>query len=112
MFFPETDAIMFVLDSSDPERFEIARDYIKELFVDEILDARNIPIAIFCNKQDSEEKMDKNKIREYLDLEDLTKRPGIKYSLRSGSGNECSGITDCLDWLCKNIKTKEVKLED
>ena len=71
-----------------------------------------MPIAIFCNKQDSTEKVDKTKIRQLLEIEALYKMPGIKYSLRSGSGNECSGVSDCLDWLAKNLKSKVVKVNN
>ena len=87
-------------------RYEIVRDYLREMFIDDILNARQIPIAIFCNKQDHPEKLEKAKIKKILDIDDLVIRPGIKFSVRTGSGNEGSGVSDTLDWLSKNIKSR------
>ena len=87
------------------------RDYLRELFVDEILDTRQVPISIFCNKQDDPDKLTKDKIRQVLEVNELAKRPGIKYLLSSGSGNESTGITDSLDWLYKHLKRKRVRME-
>lgn len=68
-------------------------------------------MAIFCNKQDSPDKLDKGKIRDLLEIDYLYKRPGMKYSIRSGSGNECTGISDALDWLSKNLRKRRKKIE-
>ena len=97
------------LPSTNRLRFEIIRDYLREIFIDDILNSRQIPVAIFCNKQDHPEKLEKANIKKILGVDDLVIRPGIKFSLRTGSGNEGSGVSDALDWLSKNIRSRRRK---
>ena len=49
-YYPGTDGIIFVVDSADPKRFELAKAELHKLLEDE--DLREVPVIVFANKQD------------------------------------------------------------
>lgn len=88
------------------------RHHLKALLLDEILEQREVPIAVFCNKCDDPDHLDKFKIRDLIDFDDLfIKGSKISVSLRNGSGSEVNGVVDTLDWIWKNTRRKKVRTE-
>ena len=51
-YYPKTNALVFVIDSSDKERMDIAKQELFLLLQED--DLKNVPIAILANKQDIE----------------------------------------------------------
>lgn len=51
-YYPNTNALVFVIDSSDKERIDMAKQELFLIFQEE--DLKNIPIVILANKQDIE----------------------------------------------------------
>ena len=51
-YYPKTNALVFVIDSSDKERMDVAKQELFLLMQEE--DLKGVPIAILANKQDIE----------------------------------------------------------
>lgn len=51
-YYPNTNALVFVIDSSDKERMDIAKQELFLLLQED--DLQNVPVAILANKQDIE----------------------------------------------------------
>ena len=51
-FYPEVDAIFFVVDSTDRDRIDIARECLSDLARHPALKNRQIPLVILSNKTD------------------------------------------------------------
>ena len=108
-YFGEIHAILFVVDGGDVSRTPIVKDYIKSLFKDEILNKREIPILIACNKQDVPDTRDKVGLEEDLMISHIERLPQIKYYVINTSGYENKGMKEGLDWLSKNINVGKKK---
>ena len=95
-------------------RFHIVKHYLRNIFLDPILNNREVPVAIFCNKQDDLENcLEKNEIRSEIDLDTIyIRNSGIQFSLRSGSGNGVTGIKDTIDWLWKHTKKMKAREDE
>lgn len=51
-YYPNTNALVFVIDSSDKERMDTAKQELFLLLQED--DLKNVPVAILANKQDIE----------------------------------------------------------
>ena len=101
-YFIDTWAIIFVIDWTDFERLETARDELYFLLADPEL--KNIPILILANKQDLPEAIGYQDLKEDLAIgEEESKRP-IK--IQESSALLDTGLDDGFKWLIK-ILTKE-----
>ena len=110
-YYSEIHGILFVVDASDTRRDDIVRDYIRQMFKDEVLAKREVPILVACNKQDLPEVRDKVALEEELGLPKLDKHSTIKYYVTNTSGFDNKGIKDALDWLTKNITVSLKKVK-
>ena len=68
-YFPKTNAIVFVIDSTDKDRLEIVKQELFLLIQEE--DLRGVPIAILANKQDLEGALSDIEISEQIGLSDI-----------------------------------------
>ena len=98
-YYPNTDGIIFVVDSKDEERIEEASKEIKKLANEEEL--KNIPILVLANKQDLKESLAPDKITEKLGLRCLTGRSWLVQGCEAITGR---GVIEGLDWLAVCLK--------
>ena len=110
-FYSEAHAILFVMDSTDEKRDEIVKEYIKEMFKEDVIAKREMPILIACNKQDAQGARDKNLIEEDLGLAKLEKRQEIRYYMLPTSGFDNKGLSDALEWLSDKVKVNAKKMK-
>ena len=68
-YFPKTNAIVFVIDSTDKDRLDIAKQELFFLIKED--DLKGVPIAILANKQDLEGALSDIEISEMLGLSDI-----------------------------------------
>ncbi|XP_077992920.1 uncharacterized protein LOC144446948 [Glandiceps talaboti] len=66
-FTKDTEVLLYVVDSTDAERFPLARDELKRLLQDEKL--IGVPLVVVANKQDLLGAKNAGEIREELDLQ-------------------------------------------
>jgi len=93
-----SQALIFVVDSSDEERLTEAREELHRIIKEDAL--QNVVILIFANKQDLPGALRKEDITARLELESL----GKKWHIESTVATTGSGLYEGLDWLVANIK--------
>ena len=68
-YFDKINAIIFVVDSADPERMQRAAEELHRVISDEEL--ASAPVLIFANKQDLPGSLSEQEIYEQLSLQDV-----------------------------------------
>lgn len=98
---------MFVIDSSDKDRYREAIEILRETLSEAELDGD--PILILANKQDLHEVMSREEILSDLMTKDYLKRR--KWEVFPVSGLQGDGLTEGLDWLT-SVLTNTVPRSD
>jgi ADP-ribosylation factor protein 1 len=95
-YYPNTSAIIFVVDSNDrdPERIEDARDELHRMLEEDEL--RDASLLVFANKQDLPNAMSPAEVTEKLGLHDLRQRNWYIQATVATTGD---GLFDGLDYL-------------
>ena len=93
-YFPNTSAIIYVIDSADRTRLTTSRTELLTMLSEEEL--KGVPLLVFCNKQDMPEALKPEEISEQLGLAGGEKtRP---WSVRGSCATKGEGLEDGLDW--------------
>lgn len=93
-YFPNTSAIIYVIDSSDQARLATSRTELLTTLSEEEL--KGVPLLVFCNKQDVPGALKPEEISEQLGLAGGEKtRP---WSVRGSCATQGEGLEDGLDW--------------
>ncbi|KAG2495684.1 hypothetical protein HYH03_006284 [Edaphochlamys debaryana] len=100
-YFPCTQAIIYVVDSTDTDRIGISRDEFKALLDEEEL--RDSLILVFANKQDLPNALSDAQIAEGLGLHDIKNRDWAIFKTSAVKGE---GLFEGLDWLSNTLKTR------
>ncbi|KZT26963.1 ARF/SAR superfamily [Neolentinus lepideus HHB14362 ss-1] len=101
-YFPNTSAIIYVIDSSDHARIPTSRSELLTMLSEEELSG--VPLLVFCNKQDVAGAMKPEDISEQLGLAGQEK--GRAWSVRGSCATKGEGLEDGLDWLVNAIQKK------
>jgi small GTP-binding protein len=95
-YFHGSDALIYIIDSSDIDRYEKARDELYGIIYDDGF-LSTAPVLIYANKQDLPNAMNVNKIADILQLNKLPNhRPWYIQSCIATNG---SGLIEGLEWL-------------
>ncbi|CAF1353331.1 unnamed protein product [Rotaria sordida] len=97
-YYTGSQGLIFVVDSSDYERIDEARRELEKILNDR--EMRNVSLLVFCNKQDVDNCMQPDEIRQALHLENFT-RP---YVIIPCSAMDGIGLSEGLKWLSKHCK--------
>ncbi|XP_073537202.1 uncharacterized protein [Phyllobates terribilis] len=98
-YFKNTDGLVFVVDSADPERFEEARaDLIVILESDEM---RGVPIVVMANKQDLPGAQKPMELAEKLGL---IKMKGHQWHIQGCCAANGDGLVEGLEVLTNLVK--------
>ncbi|KAK7061470.1 small monomeric GTPase [Favolaschia claudopus] len=101
-YFPNTAALIYVIDSSDHTRLTTSRTELLTMLSEEELNG--VPLLVFCNKQDVEGALKPEEISEQLGLAGGEKsRP---WSVRGACATKGEGLEEGLDWLVNAIQKK------
>lgn len=93
-YYANTAAVIFVVDSTDIERLEIAADELRSMLNESEL--RDAALLVFANKQDQPGAQGAGEISEALKLGELRDR---NWSIVACSCIDGKGIKDGMDWL-------------
>ena len=122
-YYPNTSAVIMVIDSNDRERIgnlnasatEIAHggyfsdnnaaEELKAFLDDEHL--KDVPLLIFANKKDLPNAMDINTITHNLGLKTDNMYKNRKWHIQSTNATTGEGLYEGLDWLSKTLKNKK-----
>ncbi|KAM9307106.1 ADP-ribosylation factor-like protein 3 [Pholidichthys leucotaenia] len=101
-YFENTDALIYVIDSSDRKRFEETSIELAELLEEERL--AGVPMLIFANKQDLMTAASVSELAESLHMHTIRDR---MWQVQACSSLTAEGVQDGMTWVCKNIKFKK-----
>ncbi|KAI9914642.1 hypothetical protein PsorP6_007477 [Peronosclerospora sorghi] len=92
------DAVIFVVDASDIERIDEAKEALHLIFeAEELSDTK---LLVYANKQDQPNALSGDELRVRLELSELTKNPTYVQPCIATTGE---GLYEGLDWLSKAI---------
>lgn len=101
-YYPNTDAIIFVVDSADTDRMPVAKGELAAMLEeDELKDAI---LLVFANKQDQKGAMNAQQISDALGLPEIRNR---QWSIQETSALKGKGLFEGFDWLVTCIKGTE-----
>ena len=93
--------MIFVIDSTDIERLEIAADELRSMLSEEEL--RDAALLVFANKQDQPGAQGAGEISEALKLGELRDR---NWSIVACSAIDGKGIGEGMDWLVQTVQSE------
>ncbi|KAK6942404.1 Small GTPase superfamily, ARF/SAR type [Dillenia turbinata] len=99
-YFPNTQAIIYVVDSSDTDRLVIAKDEFHAILEEEEL--KGAVVLIFANKQDLPGALDDAAVAEALELHKIKNR---QWAIFKTSAIKGEGLFEGLDWLSNTLKS-------
>merc|ERR1711865_977724 len=95
-YFENTDALIYVVDSSDRKRLEEASTELAELLEEDKL--CGIPVLIFANKQDLISAVPAEEIVAAMDLMDIKDRA---WQIQPSSAKTGVGLQEGMEWTVK-----------
>lgn len=98
-YYPNTDAILFVVDSTDSERLETARAELQAMLEEE--DLKDSVLLVFANKQDMRGALNAAQVSEAMGLSSIRSR---QWSIQETSATQGKGLHEGFDWLVSCIK--------
>ena len=101
-YYPNTDAIVFVVDSADVERMNVAKGELAAMLEEEEL--RDSILLVFANKQDQKGALNAQQISDALGLPEVRNR---QWSIQETSALQGKGLFEGFDWLVSCIKGTE-----
>ena len=93
-YYNKADGIIFVIDSTDKERLDIAKQELFILIGEEEL--KGIPIVILANKQDIDGALSDIEISETIGLSEIKNRPWSIFKTIATTG---VGLDNAFKWL-------------
>eukprot|EP00416_Gambierdiscus_australes_P032914 CAMPEP_0171089776 /NCGR_PEP_ID=MMETSP0766_2-20121228/27329_1 /TAXON_ID=439317 /ORGANISM="Gambierdiscus australes, Strain CAWD 149" /LENGTH=183 /DNA_ID=CAMNT_0011547685 /DNA_START=77 /DNA_END=628 /DNA_ORIENTATION=+ len=104
-YFESSDALVYVIDSSDRRRLEESGKELQELLAEDKLGG--IPLLIYANKQDLLQATPAEEISESLTLSNIKDRT---WTIQACSGKEGTGLQEGMEWLvaqCQSAVKKD-----
>lgn len=100
-YYPGTDGLIFVVDSSDRNRIDLAKKELHKMLEEE--DLRDAVVLVLANKQD----MGVMPVSEVIDKMELSDLKGREWFCQGTSAMNGAGLYEGLNWLSKKIKDKK-----
>mmetsp|Transcript_30069 Transcript_30069/g.54971 ORF Transcript_30069/g.54971 Transcript_30069/m.54971 type:complete len:182 (-) Transcript_30069:374-919(-) len=100
-YYPYTQAIIYVVDSTDVERLDISKDEFLSILDEEEL--KDTLILVYANKQDLPGALTDAQIAEGLGLPDVKNRDWAIFKTSAVKGE---GLFEGLDWLSNMLKNR------
>eukprot|EP00408_Alexandrium_pacificum_P054003 CAMPEP_0171238232 /NCGR_PEP_ID=MMETSP0790-20130122/43368_1 /TAXON_ID=2925 /ORGANISM="Alexandrium catenella, Strain OF101" /LENGTH=176 /DNA_ID=CAMNT_0011704593 /DNA_START=30 /DNA_END=557 /DNA_ORIENTATION=+ len=101
-YFESSDALIYVIDSSDKRRLEESGGELRELLAEDKLGG--IPLLVFANKQDLLQATPADEIAESLNLADIKDR---NWTIQACSAKEGTGLQDGMEWVVGQVTAKK-----
>merc|ERR1712021_296200 len=100
-YYEGTQGLIYVVDSSDRDRVEDAREELFKMMGEE--EMRDAALLVYANKQDLPNAMAAAELSEKLGLSSLRSRPWFMQSACATSGD---GLYEGLDWLSRTLSSR------
>jgi len=99
-YFESSDALVYVIDSSDKRRLEESGRELMELLAEDKLGG--IPLLVFANKQDLLQACPADEIVDSLKLTDIKDRT---WTIQACSAMDGNGLQEGMEWLIGQCQT-------
>merc|ERR1712217_530082 len=100
-YFESSDALVYVIDSSDRRRLDESGQELRELLAEDKLGG--IPLLIFANKQDLLQATPADEISEVLNLAGIADRT---WTIQACSAKDGSGLQEGMEWIVQQCNNK------
>ena len=100
-YFQNTDALIYVVDTSDKDRLELAKEELQSMLTSEEL--QDTALLVLANKQD----LGVVSVAEVTEKLGLYSMKGRDWFIQGTCATTGSGILDGMDWLCKAVAKKK-----
>merc|ERR1712193_466741 len=101
-YYQGSQGLIFVIDSSDRDRIEDAREEMSKMLADE--EMKDAVLLVFANKQDLPNAMTTAEVSEKLSLQSVRDRPWFIQAACATTGD---GLYEGLDWLSRTLTGKK-----
>lgn len=100
-YYSQAHGIIFVVDSTDRDRLDECKETLRSIVMDE--DVEGVPVLMLANKQDREDRMEVQDIKEIFNkiAEHLGARDSRVLPISALTGE---GVTDAAEWLLVRLK--------
>ncbi len=95
-YYPNTQGIIFVIDSNDKDRLDIARKELYTMLHDNDHKLDNVALLIYANKQDLPDALSFSEIEDELDLKSIKDR---EWFIQPSCAMTKEGLYDGFEWL-------------
>jgi len=103
-YFENTDVLIYVIDSTDRNRFDETGQELQELLDDDKLSG--VPLLVLANKQDLFSAAKASDIADGLQLAQLR---GRTWQIQACSAKKNEGVEDGLQWVMRTCANKNKK---
>lgn len=103
-YFTNTDALIFVIDSTDKRRLEECGLELANLLEQEKL--QNVPVLIFANKQDLITALSPGDISDALHLHNIRDRV---WQIQACSAKNGTGLQEGIEWCIRTVEQQKKK---
>ncbi|CAJ1397405.1 unnamed protein product [Effrenium voratum] len=101
-YFHGTDGLIYVVDSSDRERIQDAKEELQKMLAEQEME--NAALLVLANKQDLPNAMPAAEVMEKLELQKLRHRQWFIQSTCAPTGD---GLYEGLDWLSRTLSSRK-----
>ena len=101
LFYANTDAVIVVVDSSDPAGFPAVKAEIKKLLAHP--DLAEACVLVFANKQDLATALPPQEVAAALGLAEITTKH--QWTIQGCSAVTQAGLNEGMAWICDKLKT-------
>jgi len=100
-YYQNTQGIIFVIDSNDKERLDMAKEELDKMLQEDEL--RDAVVLVFANKQDLPQALKVNQITEALGLKKLSRN----WYVQGTCATSGDGLYEGLDWLSTTLSKRK-----
>jgi ADP-ribosylation factor-like protein 1 len=101
-YYQEQESVIFVVDSCDGERMQIAKRELMNIVEEEEL--KNACICVFANKQDMPEALSTAEIAQQLGLDSIVDK---KWTIIATSALQGTGLKEGFTWISEQLDERK-----
>ena len=98
LYYKATDAVIFVIDSTEPARFGVAKKELHQLL--QHADLAKACVLVFANKQDVQGAIPADQVIGAMELTRFANRP---WTVQPCSAVTQQGLTDGMQWIAEHL---------
>ncbi|KAI6197112.1 ADP-ribosylation factor-like protein 2 isoform X1 [Aphelenchoides besseyi] len=100
-YFEQTDAVVWVVDSTDKKRLKDCRAELDKLLGEECL--KGVTLLVLANKRDLPNALTADQIRDELKLEEIKNH---HWKIFNSSAYTGENLIEAFEWMCKDVSSR------